>query len=452
METAGLISLNAVGKQDGIISDLSSDVSNSILNPGYIQSTYYTKFYSVHEEYSPSFGNWPFGNLVTFELNPKNMGDLLGNMYIKINLPALTGGIWTDHIGRALFEQIDFVVNGQTLETLDDYMMVARDELFATDRQIRSFNYMFNGELDYTAGETNLPNTSSKNSTSKNLYIPLPFFFSRIYNKTYNDTPFFPTCAVYNQTIYIKILFRPQAWFTNQVDLIGLDKVSLVTEEYRLTSVERNYYMRRKFSLVIPIHKKIEKYEVSDFNSVKNSSQVSKRFVSIFKHELDTIKPIISVYWFFRNNDFERLSGSNFFLNRYNFSSAISKNSIGDIVIDELSNQIVKNIELKSDIYDISFIKGEEETTTTAGSIYFRSINSQVNGLYTPNKNIYSFSFDINPMTSKPNGSENGKDSNYTIYNSFFENEYIQSNTYIFHMYYKVYDLLSFEDGQVVIN
>ena len=452
METAGLISLNAVGKQDGIVSDLTDDISNSILNPSYIQSTYYTKFYSVYEENKTSATNWPFGELVTFELNPKNMGDLLGNMYIKMSLPALTNGIWSDHLGRAIFEQIDFVVNSQTLETLDDYMMVARDELFTAEKQIRTLNYMINGELDYTAGETNLPATLDKNDTAKNLYIPLPFFFSRFFSKTYNDTPFFPLCSIYNQTIYVKILFRPQLWFTNENTTLSLPKVSLVTEEYRLTPIERNYYMRRKFSMVIPVHLKKEKYEVSDVNSVKNASGITKRFVSIFKHKIDTVKPLVSVYWFFRNSTFELLEGKDLFLNRYNFSKAVSNNVVGSIVLDELSNQIVKNIEIKSDIYDVSFIKGEAETVTTAGSIYFRSVNSQINGLYTPNKNIYSFSFDIDPLTSKPNGSENNSDSNYTIYNSFFESEDIQSNTYIFHMYYKVYSLLTFEDGQIVIN
>ena len=452
METAGLISLNAVGKQDEIISDLSDDISKSILNPGYIQSSYYTKYYSVYDEYAKSSDNWPFGELVTFELNPKNMGDMLGNMYIKLSLPAIPNGIWTNHIGRAMFERIDFVVNNQTLETLDDYMMVARDELFTQERHLRTLNYMINGELDYTSGETNLPATLDKNDTAKNLYIPLPFFFSRIFERTYNNTPFFPLCSIYNQIIYIKILFRPNAWFTNESTDIKLSKVSLVTEEYKLTSVERNYYMRKKFSLVIPIHKKKEKYEVSDLNLIKNGSEVNKNFVSIFKHKINTIKPISYVYWFFRNSQFESLDSVNGFLNRYNFGSNENTYSPLNIYTDEFDAQIVKNIEIKSDKYDVSFIKGERETATSAGTIYFRSVNNQINGVYTPNKNIYSFTFDIDPMTSKPDGSENNEDMNYTIYNSFFETDTIQSNTYIFHMYYKVYELLTFEDGQVVIN
>jgi len=458
METAGIISLNAVGMQDKMISDLSSNVSQSLMNPSTTQSTYYSKYYTTYHEYSNGVEGWPFGQFVIFELNPKLMGDLLGNMFIKIELDELSDGQWGNHLGRAIFEEIEFMVDNQVIETLDDYMMVARDELFTQERHIRSLNYLINGELDYENNETVLPTTSGKNSSAKNLYIPLPFFFSRYFTKKYSDTPFFPICAINRQKIYLKIRFRSQKWFTNTTTTITCPRVSLVLEEYVLTPIERNYYTKRKFSFVSPIHQKIEKFKISDTNFVKNSETSSQTFVSIFKHKLSTSKPLLVAYWFFRRSNFDLLedsTNSNVFLNRYNFSS-VTNTDIATYSSDELNNQIVKNIELKSELFDVSFIKGESEAVTTAGSIYFRSVNSQSNGMFTPNKNIYSYSFDINPLTSKPDGSENNtiaeSKTNLTLYNSFFNTATIQSNTYIFHMYYKVYNLLTFSDGQLVIN
>ena len=98
-----------------------------------------------------------------------------------MELDELSDGQWTNHLGRAIFEEIEFMVDNQVLETLDDYMMVARDEIFTEERQLRSLNYIINGELDYKNGETILPITTGKNSSAKNLYIPLPFFFSRYF-------------------------------------------------------------------------------------------------------------------------------------------------------------------------------------------------------------------------------------------------------------------------------
>ena len=86
METAGIISLNAVGMQDKMISDLSSNVSQSLMNPSITQSTYYSKYYRTYHENSTGVQGWPFGQFVIFELNPKLMGDLLGNMFIKLEL------------------------------------------------------------------------------------------------------------------------------------------------------------------------------------------------------------------------------------------------------------------------------------------------------------------------------------------------------------------------------
>ena len=55
--------------------------------------------------------SWPFNQTIKVTLNPRNMGDLLSNMYISMELPAIT--IWwrndyyyADQVGRHVIESI----------------------------------------------------------------------------------------------------------------------------------------------------------------------------------------------------------------------------------------------------------------------------------------------------------------------------------------------------------
>lgn len=468
MESAGVTALNAIGKQDDLISSLEYSPEKSIFTPKVTQTSYFSRYYSTHDEYSPGRVRWPFDETITFKLEPQAMGDLLSNMFLKIDLPTPTDGIWTDRIGRALIEQAEFIVNDQTIEILDDYMMVALDDFFTKPSYRRYLNYVLNGELDSGNGETHLPKVDGVSSENLKLIIPLNFFFCRKFSPldgnpivTNPDAyafgyqtdfkEYFPLCAVHKQFIYVRIKFRPQEWFTNATNDITTDKISLLLEEIKLTPIERNYFTFRKFSQIIPIQKKIEKFRIDNSNGTVGGGDTTT-LPTIYKHKLVSTDPIKTVYWFFRNVRYDELSdptNSNVFLNRYNFSSMENTEGGSSYQTDEFSNQIVQDIQLKSDKYDIEFIAGGNTTAVAAGGVYFRSVDGQYKGFYNPERNIYTYSFDTIPNFTLPSGAEKSDTKNYTIVNNFFSDV---SGVYFSHVYYSVYKLLTFEAGQVVMN
>jgi hypothetical protein len=86
MGEAAKISLKAIGKQDTHL--LSNDPEDSLFN--YNEHPRHSEFRKYHNVYNVNQGpeaTWPFGETIRVELNPKNMGDLLNNVWIQMKLP-----------------------------------------------------------------------------------------------------------------------------------------------------------------------------------------------------------------------------------------------------------------------------------------------------------------------------------------------------------------------------
>jgi hypothetical protein len=86
MGEAANISLKAIGMQDTHL--LSKDPEDSLFH--YNDHPRHSEFRKYHNVYTVPSGvedTWPFGQTVRVELNPKNMGDLLNNVWIQMKLP-----------------------------------------------------------------------------------------------------------------------------------------------------------------------------------------------------------------------------------------------------------------------------------------------------------------------------------------------------------------------------
>ena len=86
MGEAAKISLKAIGKQDTHL--LSNDPEDLPFN--YTNNDRHSEFRKYHNVYTLNQGpeaTWPFGTTVRVDLKPKNMGDLLNNVWIQMKLP-----------------------------------------------------------------------------------------------------------------------------------------------------------------------------------------------------------------------------------------------------------------------------------------------------------------------------------------------------------------------------
>ncbi len=86
MGEAAKISLKAIGKQDTHL--LSKDPEESLFKYNdHMRHAEFRKYHNVHTVNAEVSASWPFGETVRVELKPQNMGDLLNNIWIQMELP-----------------------------------------------------------------------------------------------------------------------------------------------------------------------------------------------------------------------------------------------------------------------------------------------------------------------------------------------------------------------------
>jgi hypothetical protein len=132
--SSGSIQLSVVGLQDEYLTG-SPDV------------TYFIKRFNRHTKFALETLSVPF-NQTTIDFGswvnviiPRN-GQLIRNMYVKLVLPALTSGGYTNGIGNAIIQYADLVIGGQIIERINGEYMHMYDETFISDSQQVALTYM----------------------------------------------------------------------------------------------------------------------------------------------------------------------------------------------------------------------------------------------------------------------------------------------------------------------
>ena len=188
-------------------------MADSMWDPSYTQSTNF----AITQRVVPLPGSVWIDNEVTLEIIPKSSGDMISNIHLKCSLPPLpAGNVYTDQLGRAILKQADFMIDGQVIESLNDDWYIVRDQLFLDADEKNAMAKCING--GYSEGTLSLQN----NTPRIDMIIPMDFFFCRRHSRYKKhrerlDKPYFPTCALYNQKLYLKLKFQPWSWFSNSV-------------------------------------------------------------------------------------------------------------------------------------------------------------------------------------------------------------------------------------------
>ena len=467
-----LIALNGIGKQDQILYNLDQyEKESSPFFHEHKQFSHYTKFYKSYvREPSSTSTTWPFtggGEKVGFIIDPRISGDLLTNMYLKIDLPAISDSVWTDKIGRAIIQSIEFRVDSTVVEKLSDFDLVVKDELFTTEHDKTVKNYLQNGRL-YKDSSTEenlrihpnvLPLSSAHNQSALQLTIDLGFCFNRRHD--YKPQPF-PLAAVFRQNVYVDITFRPKGWFTATTSDVYANKVVLVTEQVTVTDHERLFIQRNPMTVS---YKHIEPLvTVQTDSDAESFSQVQGTSGSVneLTIQLKSSRKTSAVMWAFHNRRFKTLEASdavnsNLFLNRYNFSSHenfSAKNPLDEGYVEpyygfnERNFPVCSQIDLLYSKNDVRLLyAGSDSAVIPSTSVFFRDIASQTRGLYTPTKNIFSYCFDDEPRSPDVGGSYTTNLSDYKIYNVLINTDEVISNVYDVHIFTISSFDLQFENG-----
>lgn len=402
MSEAANLSLKAFGKQDTYL--LSKDPEKTFFNYQNIKThSEFRKFHKSKNVLNPGqVVGWPFNQTIKVEYDPKNMGDLLTNLYLKVNLPAKesTDVNYTTPLGRGFLKRATMYVDDIKVEEITDDWEMIHESLYL-DPQSRKGNLVLqNMSKPFTPGLSAL----SEYEHANRFIIPLSFFFSRKYGKTelrneVEDRQYFPVCAVHKQKIMFELEFHPQTWWQGAEDshpntptTITMDNFQLITEEIKLNHEERLYLVESGHEILVNVLKKH-----SSFITTPNSDKT-------FKLNLEPKSKVKAFHWFFRDKLFTTQDDAT---HRYVtfVRSRAEKTVWSNGFLDDPKQMITRNTPIMKKAR--FFLNGESFPNTLMESHehYKYAVPYKFDLGVTDDKiNIYTQSFALHPLHEKSTG------------------------------------------------
>jgi len=421
MGEAAKIALNAIGKQDTHL--FSKDPEDSLFKYKMKQHSNFTKFHRskvvTRDSDTPQ---WPFGQTIKVEYKPNNMGNLLGDMWIKLKLPNLTGTNYPDQVSLHLIKSITMYVDEIKVEELTDDWNFMFNELYLSDTQHEAVQLLTNNGFNYTYFATQGSNLGFLN---RDILIPIHFFFSRKYNET-EERPFFPLCAIHRQKITFEISFHKQTFFTDFSSNLSLSDFTIITEEIDILPEERNYLTSHPHSFETDVV----------YYHGRNTSELNKK---IFKTNFASNKQIKIFHWFYRKTDVENEDDPTKYKLRFNFTS----NNAPFRRVDENRFEIAEKMKIYLNGNIVQDISGDQNHR------YFKYYTPYDGNLNTPTTHVYTYNLSLYPSIHKKSGILDF--SKVISDKSFIETQFHKfldlNETYEMHMYYVAQNRFMFRDG-----
>jgi hypothetical protein len=346
-------------------------------------------------------------------MNPKYMGDLLSNMYVYIKFPGVPGGInLADQLGRHLIKTVTMRVDEMVLEIFHDDWGIIYDEMYLDASEKRTKRYTINRNL--AEDTSSLAGNSFLSNFGSELMIPIPLFFSRKYEGDEYSTnnpnrPYFPLCAIHNQKITFEFEFHQQSFFTDYTTPIKLDSFDIITEEMIVSKEERTFLMTQRQLFITDIVRKHPSTDTTRLELVPNV-------------------PVKTLNWFLRDKETT-------YNNRFNFSANTNYS-----VINSYFEPVMDSAKI--------YIKGEDlPNMPEVKHPFYKYVIPYNSRLSRPNRNIYTYTFSMNPINVEPSGSlDFGQlQSNKTV----LEVKLVPGLTreYELHLYYVGYQTFVFDGG-----
>ena len=323
------------------------------------------------------------------DIHPRESGDLLSNMYLSTSLPALPAGYnYTPLVGRAIIKKIEFLIDGQPIETLSDDWYILRDQLFLdADEKLAMYQATSLGQSESNV----VPATDVVK-----MMIPLDFFFCRRHSdrkigREKLEKPFFPLCAILKQTVTIRFTFHDSTWITDAPADAGGYPIDIINpkvliEEITLSPSERMYYQSRELN-----------FKVNRVWAEAGQPYAGGRAVM----NLTASFPVSMITWFVRNQDYENEPDAAYYKSRYQYG--YSTDYIQAAVPVTFFNGVTNNF---LDIIQSGtlYLNNENVLSNFPGALYYSYKQALDHGLSVPTKNIYMYCFGDNPKEYNQEG------------------------------------------------
>ena len=441
--TGAVLSLDAIGLQDTF---LTSNTGNSFFQFKSTRHTQFTKYSASIQLNSDGSINWPFNQVLNILLRPKEMGDILQHVYIKCTRPSLSGlsgnPQYCNDVGLAMINQIQFSADDTILEIIKTDWNVIYTELYYTVEEKAMFKKMVNVD-SIEGGE---------------LMIPLHFFFSRRHSSSFTGDPHisgnmyfkpgFLTCSAYkHRNLIITITFNPITFFSSaKTPVLALSNFYIVTNEIILSDSEREYIQNNIQKNLLSLTRSDSVYTISQTPFVAN---------------ITANVPVKVLHWFVRNQAYENQADSTYYNNRFNFSGQnynLPFSASSTITQQETNNPVISETQMYLNGVQLTGLSLPVNVQNRKdGSYYFKFIHPLAHYLSSPSRNIYTYSFCLNPADPQPSGSLDFSqmDSRSTFITSSLyslTNQSSFSNSFSMYIFYTCFNTLTYNNGLVSLD
>lgn len=341
---------------------------------------------------------------------------------------------YADQLGRHILKSVTMYVDELEVEKIHDDWGIIFDELYLEISEKVANRYLVNRNLGYDDATLN----PSVANYSSELMIPLHFFFSRKfaadeYASNKPNRPYFPLCAIHRQNIFFVLEFHKQSFFTDSQQILNLTDFKLITEEISVSPEERNYMVSERTIFISDIVR-------------KHPTIVSEPGSRTIVNNLVPNLPVKCFHWFLRNVDFEdeNVSIGNitstetlYYQNRFNFSTSANFDEI-----ETFFNPVLASASF--------FINGNKlPNVSRTNHNYYKYLIPFHNRLARPYRNIYTYSFSMNPINVEPSGNLDFSQikSEKTSIQVLLNATATATKTYSLHMYYTGYQTFVFDNG-----
>jgi hypothetical protein len=323
------------------------------------------------------------------DIHPRESGDLLSNMYLSVSLPALpTGYNYTPLVGRALIKKAEFLIEGQPIETLTDDWYILRDQLFLdADEKLAMYQATSLGQSESNV----VPATDVVK-----MMIPLDFFFCRRHSdrklgREKLEKPFFPLCAILQQTVTIRFTFHESTWITNAPADAGGKPIDIINpkvllEEITLSPRERMYYQNHELNFKV---NRVWAEAGQPYSGGKAIMNLTANF------------PVSMITWFVRNQNYEDEKNAEYYKSRYQYgystdyiTAAVPVTFFNGVTINFLD--IIQSGTL--------YLNNQNVLSNFPGALYYSYKQALDHGLSVPTKSIYVYCFGDNPKEYNQEG------------------------------------------------
>ena len=388
--------------------------------------TYFQKSFRRHTKFSLELLDNVFNDKISFggthRVIIQRRGDLIRNIYLRVELPALPGADdqtlnrgYTDSIGHAMIEHADLIIGGQTIQRITGEYMEIFDDMFVSESQQAGVLAL--------VGKTNTKNGLGAASAitagtygkyPRTFFIRLPFYFVR------DDPLSIPLCALTRQEVEIEIKFRPLEQlivgdFVSSIPPVGAISIASLPVEYVfLDQPEIDYMKNSRIDYVI--------------TQLQLAQTTVPGGVSSQSFRLEFNNPVKEFYFVVQNKSnviTNEQTGNDWF----NYTNPQNTNN--------LSNHQIESVKL--DFNNETFLDSEVADTSFLYAIQPMNRHTRV-----PNRLFYNYSFALDPENYLPTGQVNmSRIQNKILTVNFSENT---EDRYI-RIYAKSYNVLRIENG-----